>query len=75
PRAVLIDPALLGTLPPRQLANGMAEIVKMALTCDRDLFERLEREEAPDLPELITRALRIKIALVERDERDASASQ
>lgn len=73
PRAVLIDPALLGTLPPRQLANGMAEIVKMALTCDRDLFERLEREEAPNLPELITRALRIKIALVERDERDAGA--
>jgi len=42
PRAVVIDPDTLATLPPRQLANGLAEAVKMALTSDAALFRLLE---------------------------------
>lgn len=37
PRAVLIDPDTLRTLPPRQISAGLAESVKMALTSDADL--------------------------------------
>ena len=43
PRAVLIDPDLLHTLPQRQISNGLAEAVKMALTSDKELFDIFER--------------------------------
>lgn len=69
PRAVLIDPATLATLPKRQIANGMAEVVKMALTSDAELFGMLEAGLA-DTGTVITRSLQIKKAVVEADERE-----
>ena len=47
PRRVLVDPDVLATLPRRQMANGLAEAVKMALTFDAALFERMEQAEDP----------------------------
>lgn len=46
PEAVLIDPALLETLPLAFLRYGLAEIVKMALVRDRELFELVEEHHA-----------------------------
>jgi 3-dehydroquinate synthase len=42
PRTVLIDPAVLLTLPIRQVANGLAEALKMGITSDAVLFAMLE---------------------------------
>ena len=71
PKQVLIDPDLLSTLPPRQMANGLAEAVKMSLTSDPDLFALLETEEiATHLDEIIQHCLRIKKSVVEQDERE-----
>ncbi len=71
PRRVLIDPDTLSTLPPRQIANGMAEAVKMSLTSDASLFELFERgEEMERLDEVIVSSLRIKQSVVEQDERE-----
>lgn len=42
PEAAYIDPAFLQTLEQRHIANGVAEIIKMALIKDRRLFELLE---------------------------------
>ncbi|MED7949883.1 sedoheptulose 7-phosphate cyclase [Streptomyces sp. BE303] len=39
----LLDPAFLDTLDRRHLGNGLAEILKVALIKDRDLFELLDR--------------------------------
>nr|BDS38153.1 2-epi-5-epi-valiolone synthase [Streptomyces dimorphogenes] len=41
--ASLNDPSLLATLPPREIRCGLAEIVKMAVILDGDLFATLER--------------------------------
>ncbi|MFJ8082315.1 sedoheptulose 7-phosphate cyclase [Streptomyces sp. NPDC096205] len=41
--ASLNDPSLLATLPPREIRCGLAEIVKMAVILDGDLFTTLER--------------------------------
>ena len=72
PKKVLIDPDLLKTLPPRQIANGLAEAVKMALTSDRELFELFEtRDIESNLEEIILRSLNIKKAVVEQDEKEA----
>ncbi len=71
PKAVLIDPDTLATLPARQLANGMAEAVKMALTHDEELFTLFERGEAQKaIDTVIERSLRIKKSVVEQDERE-----
>ncbi|MEE1756455.1 sedoheptulose 7-phosphate cyclase [Streptomyces sp. SP18CS02] len=42
PELALIDPDFLRTIEPRHVANGMAEIIKMALVKDVSLFELLE---------------------------------
>ena len=71
PKAVLIDPDLLKILPPRLLAEGMAEIVKMAVVSDGALLAEIEAGDPYEKIEtLLLRALKIKRALVEADERD-----
>lgn len=47
PRAVVIDPDVLLTLPLRQVANGLAEALKMGLTLDAELFNALEGLKLP----------------------------
>lgn len=69
PRAVLIDPAVLATLPPRQMAAGMAEVIKMAVSLDGPFFELLEGGDLP-IAEIIARTLAIKARVVEEDERE-----
>lgn len=71
PRAVLIDPDVLGTLPARFLADGMAEVIKAACIKDAVFFERLCAPEPPPIEELIAASVGIKRAVVERDEREA----
>lgn len=69
PCGVLIDPNVLSTLPARQIAAGMAEVIKMAATFDAPLFEALEKGSLP-MEELIARALAIKASVVEADEKE-----
>ena len=72
PKKVLIDPDLLKTLPQRQIANGLAEAIKMSLTSDKELFELLETQDMEsNLEEIILRCLNIKKNVVEQDEKEA----
>lgn len=73
PRKVLIDPNLLSTLPQRQISNGLAESVKMALTCDEKLFSLIESGVTDgNLEEIITKSIIIKKNVVEQDEKESS---
>ena len=69
PRAVLIDTDTLRSLSRRQMAAGLAESVKMAMTCDAALLELIESSSdlPADLPEIIARSLSIKARVVEQD--------
>ena len=69
PKKVIIDPNVLETLDERQLRAGLAEAIKMAATCDGELFGILEKSDslATDLPTIIERALLIKKNVVEKD--------
>ena len=72
PKKVLIDPDLLQTLPPRQISNGLAEAIKMALTSDKELFDIFETGNIEsNIDEIIIRSLNIKKAVVEQDEKEA----
>ena len=72
PKAVIIDPETLNTLDKRQISNGLCEAVKMAATSDKELFEFLEQNDAlQNIDTVIERALYIKRAVVEQDERES----
>ncbi len=72
PKAVVIDPDVLSSLPPRQIANGLAEAVKMALTSDAELFAMFEDGRYKrDIDTVIVRSLMIKKSVVEQDERES----
>ena len=71
PRAVLIDTETLKTLPRRQVSAGLAEAVKMSLTSDAELFDIFENSTAFDVEDIIIRALEVKRAVVEKDEKES----
>lgn len=73
PKKVVIDPETLTTLPQRQISNGLAESVKMALTSDAELFRIFEEQDVLQddvIDKIIARSLLIKKDVVEKDERE-----
>jgi 3-phosphoshikimate 1-carboxyvinyltransferase len=71
PRAVLIDTALLKTLPTREYGSGMAEVIKYGVLYDRNLFEQLFEKLPPeDMGEVIYECCRMKAEIVKNDELD-----
>lgn len=77
PQFVLCDPQFLNTLPPGEIACGLAEIIKHAAIEDRTLFSFLEDHipavlqlDPRVMETLVYRSLSIKAAIVGRDERE-----
>jgi 3-dehydroquinate synthase len=71
PRLVVADLDTLATLPSREFAAGMAEVIKYGAIRDRTLFDRVAREVVPsddDLAEIVETCVTIKARIVERDE-------
>lgn len=69
PAAVLVDPDCLQTLDARLLHEGLAEGIKMAATCDADLFRLIAETDdlERDLEAIIAGGLRIKRDVVAQD--------
>jgi 3-dehydroquinate synthase len=77
PRAVIADTDTLATLPPREYAAGLAEVIKYGLICDRPFLEWLEQNidrltahDAATLTHAIRRSCEGKAAVVAADERE-----
>lgn len=73
PKAVLIDPSMLKTLPKREFGAGVAEIVKMAVTFNKDFFEWLEQNdlnEEQNLKTAIAKSVQTKAWVVSQDEKE-----
>ncbi|MBD3425960.1 MAG: 3-dehydroquinate synthase [Candidatus Omnitrophica bacterium] len=77
PRAVLMDPELLNTLPKKQIRNGMAEVIKYGVISSPSLFGYLEKNierilmlEKKPLEKIISDCVSIKARVVEKDEYD-----
>lgn len=77
PAAVHADLDTLATLPREELRSGLGEVVKSALLGEPGLLELLEREAPraaagdPELlGEVVERCVRVKAAVVARDERE-----
>jgi 3-dehydroquinate synthetase len=67
PEMVIADTETLSTLPSRQWASGLAEVVKAGLIGDQALFEQIETYGPAPVPWLVERALRVKVAVVRED--------
>jgi 3-dehydroquinate synthetase/shikimate kinase len=86
PVAIVIDIALLPSLPERQRRAALGEAVKMAALGDERLFALLERDGAAiargdraafedgAVAELVERAAWAKVAIVEADEKEEGAA-
>jgi 3-dehydroquinate synthetase len=76
PRAVMADPAFLDSLPTREFAAGMAEVVKAGLIADAALLDTLEAQAGAPMPaavlaRVIEAAVRVKVDVVAADERES----
>jgi 3-dehydroquinate synthase len=77
PIAVLADTGTLRTLPPRELAAGLAEVIKYGVIVDAEFFTWLEANvaklralDADALTFAIRKSCEIKAAIVAEDERE-----
>jgi len=73
PKAVFIDPYFLTTLPTREFGAGVAEIVKMAVTFNKEFFTFLQKanlHERDTLQEAIKQAVQTKADVVAKDEKE-----
>ena len=78
PQLIFVDPAVLLTLPDRAYREGWAEIVKYGVILDAELFSMLEerlpdleRRDADLLTSVVARCIRLKMDVVQGDERDS----
>jgi 3-dehydroquinate synthase len=78
PGCVLIDTDTLDTLDDRQLAAGLAEVIKYGLINDMDFFvwleghiDRMKARDKDALAYAIEHSCRIKAAIVAADERES----
>jgi shikimate kinase / 3-dehydroquinate synthase len=68
PAGVVVDPALLETLPEAEHRNGLAEVVKTGLLAGEPLWELTE-------PEVVRRCAAFKAAICLRDPRELGARE
>lgn len=71
PFSVLIDPAVLSTLPSHFFRDGMGEVIKYGCIADAALFASLESGKAlDDLESVLVRCVACKKEFVEEDTKD-----
>jgi 3-dehydroquinate synthase len=77
PLAVLTDPQLLSTLPPREMQAGIYEVIKYGIIASARLFRRLEHDlerllarDTSVLVPVIAECTRIKARVVSIDEHE-----
>ncbi len=72
PELVLIDPAVLATLPIEEFRSGLAELIKHAVLGEPGLFAALEKRVGEPFPNSweLAQSLRVKIAVVEADPHE-----
>ena len=76
PRAVLVDPDVLATLPAREVRSGLAEVVKYGAIRDPALLDFLRPPlDGEAFATIIERSCQIKAKVVERDEREETGAR
>ncbi len=75
PKAIFICPLFLNTLPQRDLKNGFAEIIKIALLNDAKLWQTIKDKSPIELMYLIYQSVVLKNKIVTKDPTDKGIRQ
>lgn len=75
PIRVICDPNTFATLPPEQLAAGMAEAIKYGILFDAELFGTLSHGAPADMAAAVARCVALKQDVVSRDFTDRGERQ
>ena len=82
PRMVVSDSSVLRTLPPQEIQNGLAEVIKSAVIRGPELFDYLEKSipaifagDTEALSFIVSHTAEVKARVVEQDETDANLRQ
>jgi 3-dehydroquinate synthase len=80
PRAIIADVALLKSLPPAEMRNGLAEVVKYAVAMDEGLYRMLETKadanfSTKELADIVMRCGQLKAGIVELDETEKTGQR
>lgn len=70
PKGIFINPVFLETLSERQIKNGYAEIIKIALIADADFWKELKKLKSVkefSSEKVITKAIQLKNSIVKKD--------
>ncbi len=80
PKAVLVDPDVLSTLPEREFRAGLFESLKCGVIRNKTLFDLMRRHpekalsrDRGALDRIITDSVRVKAAIVAADERESDS--
>jgi 3-dehydroquinate synthase len=77
PERVIIDYAVLASLPDEEWVSGTAEVAKHGVIADQSLFEWLEahasswRARTADAGPVLAQAIQVKARIVQEDERES----
>ena len=79
PKAVYVATDLLRTLPPREFAAGMSEVIKYGMLADAELLNELSEisglsADSSELPGIVRRCCAIKAQVVADDEKETASS-
>ncbi len=80
PSAIIGDVALLKSLPPAEMRNGLAEVIKYGLAMDGELFRLLDQKKerefsTAELQDIVIRCCRLKAAVIEVDETERTGQR
>ena len=80
PSAIIGDVALLKSLPPNEMRNGLAEVIKYGLAMDEELFRLLDQKKGfglntAELQDIVMRCCRLKAIIVEADETERTGQR
>ena len=70
PKGIFVNPAFLETLSERQIKNGFAEIIKIALIADIEFWKELKKLKTVtefSSEKIITKAIELKNTIVKKD--------
>ena len=70
PKGVFVNPEFLETLSERQIKNGFAEVIKIALIADKEFWKELKKLKSVKefySEKIITKAIELKNTIVKKD--------
>ncbi|MEO1785118.1 3-dehydroquinate synthase [Thermodesulfobium sp. 4217-1] len=74
PKNIFIDLSFIKSLPEREVASGMAEVVKYAILEGSSILEEVKKEK-PDIGKLVELSIDIKSRYVKEDEKEITGTR